>query len=52
MVPGGPGGIWFAEMLSCFMSSLIPALIMAIIINKVTKVFIDDKKKDASLKSG
>lgn len=44
--------IWFTEMLSCFMSSLILALIVAIIINKVTKVFIDDKKKDASLKSG
>ena len=43
---------WFSDMVLCFVSSLVLAIIMAIIINKVTKVFIDDKKKDASLKSG
>ncbi len=44
--------IWFAEMLSCFISSLILTLVMAIVINRVSKIFFDDKKKDASLKSG
>ena len=36
---------WFSDMLLCFISSLVLSLIIAIAINRVSKIFFDNKKK-------
>lgn len=38
---------WFSDMLLCFISSLILSLIIAIVINRLSKIFFDNKKKGA-----
>ncbi len=42
--------VWFSEMLPCFISSFILALVMAVVINRTSKIFFSSKEEKGSPK--